>query len=92
MKKTINKFEVGSIVRIKLKKELFKKGYEITYSKKSYQIVSINSDKATLDDDSTHKLENLLLINNDTGEIITKNKDRIEKEIQVKRKLRREGI
>jgi hypothetical protein len=34
----------------------------------------------------------LLLINNDTGEIITKNKDRIEKEIQVKRKLRREGI
>ena len=92
MKKSINNFKVGSYVRIKLKKELFKKGYEVTYSKKSYQIENINGDRAILDDGTTHKLENLLLINNDTGEIITKNKDRIEKEIQVKRKLRREGI
>ena len=92
IKKSINNFKVGSYVRIKLKKELFKKGYEVTYSKNSYQIKSLNGDKATLDDDSTHKLENLLLINNDTGEILTKKKDRIEKELQLKRKLRREGI
>jgi hypothetical protein len=54
--------KVGDTVRIKLKKKLFQKGYEINYSPQIYTIVSIQNDTAVLNNNSKHKLINLMVV------------------------------
>jgi hypothetical protein len=90
--KSKNKIKVGDKVRIQVKKDLFKKGYEITYSKKVYLVESRDDNVATLDDDSKHKLKYLSVVNQNSQDITTTRKDDAEKRIKTRQRLQREGL
>lgn len=91
-KHQLNKFKVGETVRVKLKKHQFKKGYEVTFSKEVFKIISIDGDIATLNDDSKHKFKNLLVVIEGSENISNSNKDAQEEEINRKRKLKKDGF
>lgn len=54
--------KVGDYVRIKLKKTIFNKGYEITYSPDTFKVTALKGDKATLDDSQTVRVKDLQVI------------------------------
>jgi hypothetical protein len=85
--------KVGDKVRIKLKKKTFQKGYELTYSPQVYQVISIENDVALLNNNSKHKLLNLIVVNADSTNIATDtNVSAINRANTTKRRLQKEGI
>lgn len=89
--KNINKIKVGDNVRKKIKKNLFKKGYEITFSKEVYKVEKIDGENAELDDGTIENVKNLMITNN-AIDIDTTEKDEDDLNAKVKRKLQREGL
>lgn len=55
------KFVVGDHVRVLLKSNTFKRGYNANYSHDIFEITNIKGASAVLDDGSTHKISALLL-------------------------------
>jgi hypothetical protein len=85
-------FNIGDYVRVKLKKKAFQKGYEVTYSRDIYQIESISGDRATLNDGQKVKFENLLRSSNNMIVEDNEEKNQLDKESRIKRKLHKEGL
>ena len=93
MKKQQIKTKVGNYVREKIKKQLFDKGYEITYSKQIYNVVAINNDKAELNDGRFVKLINLIVVNpNNPQPNINDERDEAVAQSKLNRRLNKEGI
>jgi hypothetical protein len=92
-KKLYKKIDIGDSVRVRKKKTVFDKGYEVTYSTKIYQVVEIKNNKATLDDNKDYKLTDLLVVDalSDTP---TDNKERKQanQKATLKRRLNKEGL
>jgi hypothetical protein len=86
-KKNEKKFKIGDNVRVKIKKNLFAKGYEITYSKEIYSITDITNEIATLNTGKKENLDNLVLVFENENYENTE-KDEVEKEHKVGRKLK----
>lgn len=84
--------KVGDSVRVKLKKKTFQKGYEITYSPQIYKIISIENDVALLDNNTRHKLINLIVVNPNSDITNTSNLSAINRANTIKRRLQKEGI
>ena len=86
-----NNFKVGDNVRIQKPKTVFKKGYEITYSKETYKIKTVGNGMAKLDDGKRYKTDRLLKVNS----VIKPLGNTLEKsnaKQKAKRKLNKEGI
>jgi hypothetical protein len=85
--------KVGDTVRIKLKKKLFQKGYEVNYSPQTYRIASIENDVAVLDNNTRHKIINLLVVNpNSANQVRNTQLAEVSRANTIKRRLRKEGI
>ena len=89
--KIISKIKVGDKVRVQIKKNLFNKGYEITFTKQIYTVESIDGEKALLDDGHKYNI-NKLLLSKYIAKSQTFNKDADDLNARVKRKVRREGL
>jgi len=87
-----NKIKVGDNVREKLKKKLFDKGYEITYSKNVYNVVAVNGDKVELNDGRTKRMSDLIVVNPNNNIPNTDERDRLQMENKINRRLMREGL
>ena len=85
-------YNIGDYVRVKLKKKAFQKGYEVIYSRDIYQIESISGDRATLNDGQKVKFENLLRSSNNMIVEDNEEKNQLDKESRIKRKLHKEGL
>lgn len=85
-----NTIKVGDRVRIQRKKNLFDKGYEITYSKEIYEVIKTDKLKAKLSNGKTYKKTALMEVGN--SKELSKAKEAVEKKTKQKRKLRKEGV
>ena len=93
MKQQERKIKVGDFVREKIKKTIFEKGYEITYSKKIYNVVAIKNDKAELNDGRLVKINNLLVVNpNNKQPNINEEREEATQQRKINRRLNKEGI
>jgi hypothetical protein len=87
------KIKVGDNVRIRIKKNIFNKGYEATYSDEVYKVISIKNNKATLNNDGTYKLTELLVVDkNAKSTPVNKERNKAENDARLKRRLNKEGL
>ena len=88
------KFKVGQIVRKKLARGNFTKGYKRSWSTHTYTIKSIQGVNATLDNDDVVKLNDLQIIpyEPESKEPYKDVVQEVEKERQIDRRVAKEGI
>ena len=86
------KLNVGDKVRIRVKKNIFSKGYEINYSKNIYTIVELGKSIAKLDDGETYNLKDLMKVDSNSTTIGGGKKEQIEHQSKIDRRLSREGL
>lgn len=92
-KKQYLKIKVGDNVRIQMKKNIFDKGYENTYTDEVYKVKSIKNNRATLDNDETYKLTELLVVDkNAKSQPINEEKKKATNNARLKRRLNKEGL
>jgi hypothetical protein len=88
-----HKFKAGQLVRRKLNKGFFKKGYKQTYSSTTYTIKEIQGVNAVLNNDDVVKLNDLQRVEQPDALPPKESKVRVaEKKARVHRKIREEGI
>ena len=90
-----HKFKIGSIVRKKLKKSSFDKGYKRIWSKQTYTIKDIKGMNGILDNDEIIKLNDLQIISK-IPEILDDSENdeiqNIEVEKRIDRRIKKSGI
>jgi hypothetical protein len=86
-----HKFKIGSIVRIKLKGSIFKKGYKQQYSTETYTIESINGMNAKLDDGESAELNDLQVVDKHT-DLPQAETEKVEKQAKVSKILKQVGV
>jgi hypothetical protein len=91
-RKVTNSIKIGDVVRIKLKKKAFQKGYEITYSKETFEVREIDGDKALLTDGKKYKIEDLQIVTDIGNPIETTEKDADDRAAKINRRLKKSGI
>ena len=89
----IHSFSAGDLVRKRLKKATFTKGYRQSWSSETHIITKISGLNAILDNDEKVKLNDLQIIREPTERApkVSKVKAK-EKKMKVKRKLKEDGI
>jgi hypothetical protein len=93
-------YKVGQIVRFRLKRPIFTKGYRQIWSSNIFTIQKIHGINATLDDGNEYKLSNLQIVtepdreiekekeqHNETNEIA-----KVERKAKIKQYTRKEGV
>lgn len=85
------KLRAGMLVRKRLTKSIFKKGYKVAWSSQTYTIKSISGVNAELDNDEIVKLNDLQAVAA-TEEIPNSKVVEVEKEVKIDRKLQQDGI
>lgn len=92
-KSMATKFKVGQIVRKKLAKPTFSKGYKRVWSLDTYTITEIKGVNAVLDDDEEVKLNDLQIISKVPVQERAKDEVKIvEQEKRIDRRIAKEGI
>jgi hypothetical protein len=92
-KKQYLKVKVGDNVRIQIKKNIFDKGYKTTYSDEIYKVVSIKNNRATIDNDETYKLTDLLVVDkNAKNQPANEDINQANKNARLKRRMNKEGL
>jgi hypothetical protein len=97
IKESTHKFAVGQLVRYKLKKTVFDKGYKKIWSTDYFTIESINGVNAVLSNGQSYKLSNLQIISK-PDEIVNEIEKpvdeihRVEKIHKTKKYLQKEGV
>jgi hypothetical protein len=93
--KSKHQFKIGQIVRKRLKKPVFTKGYRQSWSQRTYIIKEIRGVNATLDNGNIVKLNDLQQISEvptiSTPQQIP-NVQRVERESRIIRNIRKEGV
>ena len=89
-----NKFNIGDLVRKKLKKPIFSKGYKQIWSNRTYTIKNIEGIHAILNDDSKVRLDSLQKIVKELETIPEESEiDKVDKESKVEKIIKhREGL
>ena len=93
IRKYEHKFKVGQMVRVKLKKAIFTKGYKQIWSSKVYKIIKIQGVNAELDNEDMAKLNDLQIVHEQSTSVdeVTEVK-KTETKAKVDRKLKSVGI
>jgi hypothetical protein len=91
-KKEKEKIKVGDSVRIKKSKNLFEKGYEITYSKEIYTVEKIENTSAILNNGNKYKISDLLIVPKNSLEYSNTEKEKVEKENKIEKKIKQVGL
>jgi ribosomal protein L21E len=86
------KIKKGDLVRIKLKRTIFSKGYEVRYSNEVYTVEEVKGDAVLLNDERTIQIKNVMIVPNDAENIPKGKKRKIDKVIKHIQRLAREGL
>ena len=86
------KFKKGDLVRLKLKRTIFTKGYEVRYSNEIYTVEENKGDAVKLNDERTIQIKNVMIVPNDAETIPKGKKRKIDKNIKHIQRLMREGL
>ena len=86
------KIKKGDLVRIKLKRTIFTKGYEVRYSNEVYTVEEVKGDAVLLNDERTIQIKNVMIVPNDAENIPKGKKRKIDKVIKHIQRLAREGL
>ena len=85
-------FNIDDLVRKKLKRPIFSKGYKQIWSNRTYTIKSIEGISAILNNDEKVRLDSLQKVTELNSPSETDEVDKVEKEAKIEKKLKREGI
>ena len=86
------KVKKGDLVRLKLKRTIFTKGYEVRYSNEIYTVEEVKGDAVLLNDERKIQIKNIMIVPNDAETIPKGKKRKIDKDIKHIQKLMREGL
>jgi hypothetical protein len=92
LKVKANNIVVGDLVRYKIEKGTFTKGYAITYSNDIHRVVSVSHQKAKLGNQKEYKFENLQKVPVGSGLVNTTSLQNAEKSAKRKRLLAKAGL
>jgi hypothetical protein len=86
------KVKVGDMVRVKLSKKTFRKGYEITYSTDVFEIAEIDGRGVILDNGERYLIRDVMVVNQGSNFVQNNARENAERRAQLRRRVAREGL
>jgi hypothetical protein len=86
------KVKVGDMVRVKLSKKTFRKGYEITYSTDVFEIAEIDGRGVILDNGERYLIRDVMVVNQGSNFVQNNARENAERRAQLRRRMAREGL